>query len=90
MTEAELEQAIRDYIMTWYKATYTGLLQVTKEDNLYMFILGVPHYMFPTTIACNFDTDEAFLDFIYSELRTRNYMRQFYYKVNRVGETREE
>lgn len=90
MTELELAQAIRDYIESWYKATFTGLLEVQKTDNDYMFILGVPHYMFPTTIASSHETDEEFLDYIYSELRTRNYMRQFYYKVIRTPEIREE
>lgn len=90
MTEAELTLAIHDYIRSWYKATFVGLLEVHKTDTNYIFILGVPHYMFPTTIISSHDTDQEFLDFIYSELRTRNYMRQFYYKVIRTPEIREE
>lgn len=90
MTETELAQAILDYIRSWYNAEYNGLLLVEKLNPGYKFILGVPHYMFPTTICCDYETDEEFLNFIYLELRTRNYMREDRYKVVRLSETREE
>ena len=46
--------------------------------------------MMPTTINCDYETDEEFLDFIYYELRIRNYIRLDIYKVLRKENTREE
>ena len=39
--------------------------------------------MSPTTIASNHTNDEDFLDFIFNEIRSRNYMRIEFYKVIR-------
>lgn len=105
MTELELEQTILDFIRINYGAVFTGYLKVEKfpstfagsnsnpSDNPgpgYRLNIGIPSYMFPTTIACDFDTDQEFLDYIYEEFRTRNYMRVYFYKVVRLGSTKEE
>ena len=90
MSEQELEQEILDYIKTTYKAEYTGLLKVKKSGTSYMFIMGLPSYMIPTTIAYDAVDDNDFLQFIYEELRTRNYMRLDIYKVHRTNDSREE
>jgi hypothetical protein len=83
MNEAELAQAILDYIKTEYKAEYTGSIKVTKDKGIYSFIIGVPSYMFPTLLSGDFETDEDFLDYIKEELRIRNYMRVYFYEVKR-------
>ena len=90
MQEQELVQMIRDFIMSCYKAEYKGLLTVKKLNPGYVFTLGLPSYMTPTTISCDYQTDQEFLDFIYEELRSRNYMRLDIYTVKRNEETREE
>lgn len=90
MTELELTQAIRDYIMSSYNANYVGYLIVEKLNPGYKMSIGIPSYMFPTTIAGDFSTDEEFLDFIFKELRERNYMRVDYYKGIRTPNSREE
>ena len=77
----ELEKKINDFITTTYKATYNGLLEVHKENTQYMFILGVPSYMSPTTISIDTEDEEIFLEYIYSELKVRNYMKVYFYKV---------
>lgn len=87
---SELEQMIRDYIRTWYRAIYTGMLLVTKNNPGYTLTIGIPSYMIPTTINCDCDTDDEFLDFIYSELRSRNYIRLDKYVVHRTPDSREE
>lgn len=46
--------------------------------------------MSPTTISIECDTDEQFLEFIQSELRSRNYMRLDIYKVIRTNDSKEE
>jgi len=84
MTELELAQAILDYIKTTYNAIYIGYLKVEKLNPGYKMSIGLPSYMYPTTIACDLGTDEQFLNFIFEELRTRNYIRQDYYKVVRL------
>lgn len=84
MTEQELEKVIHDYIMTLYKACYNGVLKVTKIGSSYRMSIAVPSYMHPTTISGDFSTDQQFLDYICSELKTRNYMRVYFYKVNRT------
>lgn len=56
----------------------------------------MPSYMAPTTIG--YDTlstieaeaDEEFMTFIKEELRARNYMRLYIYKVTRTDDSREE
>lgn len=90
MTEQELEQAIRDYIMTLYSACYVGYLKVQKLSPGYSLSIGIPSYMYLTTITCDFLTDEEFLTYIYEEFRTRNYMRVYFYKVHRIENSIEE
>lgn len=90
MNEVELEQMIRDYIKTWYNAEYTGLIKVEKLNPGYKCILGIPSYMVQTSFATDCITDQEFLDYVYAELRVRNYVRQDVYKVLRNSETREE
>jgi hypothetical protein len=46
--------------------------------------------MMPTTITIDCGTDEEFLDYIYKEIRVRNYIRLEIYKVTRNENTREE
>lgn len=91
MEEQELEQKILDYIKTIYKAEYIGLLKVTKLNPGYQLVIGVPSYMFPTIISSDHTTDEEFLNYIYEEIRVRNYLRIEFYKVIREkNDSREE
>ncbi len=83
MSELELEEKIHDYIMKLYNAKYEGLLKVKKGNLEYSLIIGIPSYMSPTTIASNHTNDEDFLDFIFKEFKSRNYMRTEFYKVIR-------
>ncbi len=89
MERPELVQMILDYIKTLYKSEYEGSINVTQNDNIYRLNLGLPSYMNPTSIACDADSDEEFLEYIKEELRTRNYMRVYFYRVNRLIEERE-
>lgn len=90
MEEAELEQVISDYLTTLYNCTYNGLLEVTKqsldEGWLYTLSLGIPSYMCKTTISGEFQSDIEFIDYIKEEIRTRNYVKVYFYKVNRTEE----
>lgn len=90
MQEQELENLIRGYIKTLYNAEYTGLVRVEKLNPGYKCILGIPSYMVQTSFAIDCETDEEFLDYVYKELRSRNYIRQEVYKVLRNSQTREE
>jgi len=90
MDERELEQAIRDYIMDLYKACYIGWLRVEKLNPGYKMSIGIPSYMYPTTTAGDWETDEDFLNYIFEDLRTRNYMRVWFYKVYRTSRSEEE
>lgn len=90
MSEQELVEKIRDYILTVYKAEYKGLLTVTKTDSEYIFKIGLPSYMSPTAICGNFDNDEDFLNYVYEELRTRNYMKVYIYRINKIPDSKEE
>lgn len=89
MQRPELAQKILDYIRTTYSAEYKGLLQVEQVDDIYDLIIGIPSYMARTHIACNANNDEEFLEYVYEELRTRNYVRQNVYKVIRTHEETE-
>ena len=90
MSEEELRQEILNHILNLYCARYEGFLSVEKIDTMYKFSIGIPSYMCPTTISIETDSDEKFLSFIYEELRKRNYIRLYIYKVERTNESREE
>lgn len=90
MRRPELEEKIHDYIRTTYNANYIGLLEVNQEGTRYKFSIGIPSYMVPTSIIYDTSNDEDFLDHIYEELRTRNYMRLEIYKVIRTNDSKEE
>ena len=79
----ELKEAILAYMKEWYKAEYIGYSEVIKDGTIYSFILGIPNYYSATIISGDFNTDEEFLEYIFKELRERNFMRQDYYKVLR-------
>jgi len=91
MDTQELAEKIRDYIRTTYKAEYNGLLLV-KENPYggYIFVIGLPSYMAPTTIATDLTDQNEFLNYIYEELRIRNYMRLYIYRVDRTENAKEE
>ena len=89
MERPELVQMILDYIKSLYKANYEGSINVTQIGTTYRLILGLPSYMNPTSIAFDANSDQEFIDFIKEELRTRNYMRVYFYRVNRLKEERE-
>ena len=86
MHKTELEQAIRDYIKSFYKAEYVGLLEVNELNPGFSLVIGLPSYQMPTTISSDQESPEDFLEYIKSELRTRNYMRASYFKIV-VGST---
>ena len=90
MRRQDLEQMIHELIRTEYNATYIGRLEVEQTDSEYRLTIGLPSYMAPTTMAINCETDKEFIDFITSELKTRNYMRLDIYKVTRTPHSREE
>lgn len=90
MSETELEQAILDYILITYNAEYVGFIEVIKNETIYTLELGIPSYMTKTNIGGDFSSDEDFLDYIKNEIDKRNYMRVYFYKVNRTHEQTEE
>lgn len=90
MQRPDLENKIHDYIKTLYKAIYKGLLLVEQEGDIYTFTIGIPSYMIPTVTNYESNNDTEFLEYIYEDLRVRNYMRLEFYKVVRTNETREE
>ena len=90
MSETELVTKILEYIKTWYKADYVGYISVEKLNPGYKFKIGIPSYMMPTTLATDINDEDVFLDLIYTELRTKNYIRNFYYQINRTDASRDE
>jgi len=90
MHRLELVEKILDYIQQIYKAKYVGDISVTQDGSTYTFKIGIPSYMVPTSIIYDADNDDQFLDFIYEELRTRNYMRLEIYKVIRTNDSKQE
>ena len=86
----KLEKRICELIKSNYDATYTGYLEVEHLNPGYKLSIGIPSYMMPSTIATDIDDEEEFLKFIDKELKTRNYLRQEYYKVIRTSNNRPE
>ena len=85
-----LEQKIYELISQIYQANYIGYLKVEDLNPGYKLILGIPSYMAQTSIATDIDDDVEFINFIEKEIKSRNYLRQEYYKVIRTSGTREE
>lgn len=83
MQRPELEQRIRDYIKIVYKSEYVGFLRVIQNGISYVLEIGIPSYMSKTFIGYETEYDEQFLLYVFEELRTRNYMRTFFYGVTR-------
>jgi hypothetical protein len=69
-----------------YNVEYRGRLEVHKNDTEYTLILGVPSYMAPTYISMGTDEEDVFLEYAYSELKNRNYLRIEIYKVIKTNE----
>lgn len=86
MQRPGLENRIHDYIKELYNAEYIGHLKVFQEGTSYTLEIGLPSYMTLTNISCDAENDSQFLDFIFEELRTRNYMRLEIYKVIRTND----
>lgn len=90
MSETELVNNILAYIKLIYKADYVEYISVEKLNPGYKFKIGIPSYMMPTTLATDIDDETIFLDLVYTELRTKNYIRNFYYKINRTDASKDE
>ena len=90
MQRPELTQEILDYIRSYYKADYIGLADTTQEDTKYSFIIGIPSYMSPTYISCDASSDEEFLEYVFKEIRERNYMRLYIYRTIRTYDSKEQ
>jgi len=90
MQRLDLEQTIHEFIRNWYRADYVGLLIVNEKNGYYTLVMGLPSYMLPTTISLECSSDDDFLNYIYNELKVRNYMRLDIYKVKRHEDSREE
>lgn len=85
-----LEKKICELISQIYQANYIGYLKVEYLNPGYKLILGIPSYMAQTSIATDIDDEVEFIDFIEKEIKSRNYLRQEYYKVIRTSGTIEE
>jgi len=81
MRRQDLEQKTHGFIKSYYNAEYNGELIVDKEDDVYSLSLAIPSYMAKTNIGGQFESDDLFLDYIEKELKLRNYIRVYFYKV---------
>lgn len=84
MNNLELIAKILDYIKELYSAEYKGFIEIKKVDSIYVLSIGIPNYMIPTTMSGEFENDEEFLNYVYEELRIKNYMRVYFYEVLRT------
>lgn len=85
MSTEELENMIHECIKTLYSATYNRRLEVNHDNGVYSLVLGIPDDVMPTTISLQTNDPQVFLDYIYNELKNRNYMKVYFYQVRRTG-----
>ena len=72
MTQAEIEQAIRDTIMEAYKSEYVGSLEITRINPIGLSVrLGIMNDLKPMYISAELD-DVQFLKYFKKELYDRN------------------
>lgn len=80
----ELEKKIHGYIIELYKKEYVGFLEVHKDNNIYSLVIGLPSPNIPTHISIQAQTDDEFFKYIKEELRTRNFLRVYFYNVKKT------
>lgn len=85
MRREDLETIIRSYLMTTYKAEYIGKMSIIQNEELFIFNIGIPDELTPITISYE-GSEEKFISYLKEELRKKNFMRQSYYKVNKINE----
>lgn len=90
MRDKELEKVIHEYITVLYKAVYNGKLEVTNKDGIYILTLGVPAADIPTSISLQTEDPKEFLKYIKEELKSRDYMRVYFYKIKKTEELRKQ
>lgn len=90
MSNKDLETKIHELILKLYKAEYNGKLEVTNKNGIYVLKLGVPTPELATQISLQTDDEKEFLEYLEKELRDRDYMRVYYYKVKRTENERKE
>lgn len=78
----ELEEKIHGYIRNLYGKKYINRLEVEYNDGVYTLIIGIPTDYNPTFISYQTENTDDFLKYICEELRTRNYLRVRYHKIN--------
>jgi len=84
MRRQDLEQKTHDFIKSYYNADYNGELIIEQIDDVYSLSLAIPSYMTKTNIGGQFESDKSFLDYIERELKLRNYIRVYFYKIIRI------
>lgn len=80
MTEQELEQVIREYLLDIYNSEYIGKLKVEKLPLGYQISLGMNTPECPIVIYAELE-DKEFLKFLREELRMRKLNTVFYGKL---------
>lgn len=81
MTETELEQVIREYILDIYKKKYVGKIKIQKLNPGYSIHLGMSTPEKPLVI-CGQLEDSDFLKFLKEELRTKKFHLVYYGELN--------
>lgn len=71
MRSCNLESQLKYYILIKYGYTYNKELPVETEDNQYLVKFNTGNDYRPILIQGEFDSDEAFLEFMYKEIDSR-------------------
>jgi len=82
MTTRELETIIKEYIELNYQAKYIAKLKVVKLNPGYELRLDLFNWMVPMTLQCDFEKDTDFLDYVFKEIKSSNFMRVEYSRLN--------
>lgn len=81
MTETELEQVTRDYLLDIYKKHYVGKIRVQKLDPIgYSIHLGMSAPEKPLVIYAELE-DSEFLKFLRQELKIKRFNLAYYGKL---------
>ncbi len=85
MTTIELEQVIRDYILSTYKKEYTDKMYIKKLDPVgYSIQLELGMRYKPITIYAELE-DKEFLKFLKQELKDKRFNLIYYGKLDLVN-----
>ena len=87
MVAEELENAIRKFICETFEVEYISRMHISVEDNVYICKLDMNTSLTPIEIVGEFNSADAFFEFMKKELINRRLNIASYFKLQMESDT---